>query len=403
MIYITTRAMPHTRQVAIEDLLFEEVDMSWFTPASVKDPMNTRTVKLETVPDRLRRLFDVSFATSLLRDFNIATAPLRSVSRDTLYTTFFIPKKSGGYRRIDAPKPELKDALYRLKGVFERDFLSLYHTSAFAYCKGRSIVDALKRHQFNESKWFLKTDFSNFFGSTTKSFVMESLSHIWPFSSVIATADGREQMEIALELCFLNGGLPQGTPISPLLTNLMMIPFDHYMANWCRDHNKVYTRYADDILISDKHYFMFNPIVQEINDELHRLNAPFRIKDQKTRYGSSAGANWNLGLMLNQDNQITIGWKRIKRLDHTMESFIRDFKQGVHWDLNQLQTFRGYLSYAIMVEKPVIETMIEKNNRKFGVNLRALLKQEMEGRTAPVALDMDDEPVITDGPAPWEV
>ena len=84
MIYITTRAMPRTRQVAIEDLLFEEVDMSWFTPASVQDPMNTRTVKLEAVPDRLRRLFDVSFATSLLRDFNIATAPLRSVSMDTL-------------------------------------------------------------------------------------------------------------------------------------------------------------------------------------------------------------------------------------------------------------------------------------------------------------------------------
>lgn len=48
------------------------------------------------------------------------------------------------------------DALRRLKTMLEEDFHVLYHTSAFAYIKKRCTVDAVKRHQKNESKWFGK-------------------------------------------------------------------------------------------------------------------------------------------------------------------------------------------------------------------------------------------------------
>jgi len=172
-----------------------------------------------------------------------------------LYRTFHIPKSSGGLRRIDAPLPELIAALRQLKVLLEENMFALYHTSAFAYIRGRCTVDAIKRHQQNESKWFVKLDFSNFFGSTTPEFVLAMLSMIFPFSEIVKRPGGRDELSKALSLCFLNNGLPQGTPISPFMTNVMMIPLDYKISNTLRnfdDRRFVYTRYADDLLISCK-------------------------------------------------------------------------------------------------------------------------------------------------------
>ena len=217
------------------------------------------------------------------------------------------------HRRIDAPKEELKGALYQLKAIFEEMFGALYHTSAFAYVKNRSTLDALKRHQANESKWFGKYDLSNFFGSTTVDFIMKMFSMIFPFSEVVKYQSGKAELEKALSLCSLREVLPQGTPISPTITNIMMIPVDHKLSNTLRNFNGqsfVYTRYADDFLISSKYNFKFKDVEQLLVDTLAEFDAPFTIKSEKTRYGSSAGSNWNLGVMLNKDNKITVGYKK---------------------------------------------------------------------------------------------
>ena len=92
-------------------------------------------------------------------------------SLSTMYDTFYIPKSSGGLRRIDAPNDELMRTLKDLKRLFEDKLLAIHHTCAYAYIPGRCPLDAIKRHQSNESKWFGKFDFNNFFGSTTQEFL----------------------------------------------------------------------------------------------------------------------------------------------------------------------------------------------------------------------------------------
>ena len=101
-----------------------------------------------------------------------------------------------------------------------------YHTAAFAYVKKRSTVDAVKRHQKNSSKWFAKLDLHDFFGSTTLDYAISMFSMVFPFSEIVKEPQGEEALRTAMSLAFLNGGLPQGTPISPLITNVMMIPVD---------------------------------------------------------------------------------------------------------------------------------------------------------------------------------
>ena len=69
------------------------------------------------------------------------------------YDTFYIPKHSGGMRRIDAPKPPLMNALSQVKFTFENGLYVLPHNAAHAYTQQRSIVTAMQLHQQNESKW----------------------------------------------------------------------------------------------------------------------------------------------------------------------------------------------------------------------------------------------------------
>lgn len=378
MFYITVMQPPMYRQMTLEEFLFE-VDTK---PQAMINPnlTNTRTYEVERISEKFLERFDVAKLVTKLSQFNASTEELRAKPRHDLYRTFHIPKKSGGLRKIDAPEPELMDALRRLKTIFEEDFKALYHTSAFAYVKHRSTVDAVKRHQANESKWFGKYDLSNFFGSTTIDFAIKMLGMVFPFSEVVKSTAGERELRKAIELAFLDGGLPQGTPISPLITNIMMIPVDYKLANGFRDFNHqrfVYTRYADDFLVSSKYTFSFREVEKFIVDTLKSFGAPFTIKSEKTRYGSSAGSNWNLGVMLNKDNEITVGHKKKRQFQAMLASYIMDKKNGKDWDKSDVQTMEGYRNYYRMIEGDTIDKMVAHIGEKFGVDVVQLIKDDL--------------------------
>ena len=308
--------------MTLEELLFQEFDPAKYQGIAKSEytVSDTRSYMAKNISPKLREAVSVPDLVERLRQFNTQYEPLFKADRASLYETFHIPKRSGGLRRIDAPKPELMEALRVLKGILEQDFHALYHTSAFAYIKKRSTISAVKRHQNNQSRWFAKLDLHDFFGSTTMEFVMQQLSVIYPFCLVVETQQGREALETAMSLAFLNGGLPQGTPISPLITNLMMIPVDYTLSGLFAKRDMVYTRYADDFLVSSRRSFRFRDAEADIMDVLMEFGAPFALNTAKTRYGSRAGSNWNLGLMLNKDNEITVGHRKKKQLQNMLHS-----------------------------------------------------------------------------------
>lgn len=379
MPYIVTRQFPAPKQVSIDDILSDIDNQDVHVRHVTKGGTMTRIV--DYVRYDIVRQMNIPGLIRKLREFNRIHEKLFEVDRKSLYSEFYIPKKSGGLRKIDAPNEELKAALRELKAIFEDDFNMLYHTSAYAYVKNRSTIDAVKRHQANVSKWFLKTDFSNFFGSTTLEFTMKMFSMIFPFSEVVKSEEGKAELEKALSLAFLDGGLPQGTPLSPAITNTIMIPIDHRLANYFAEKQMVYTRYADDILVSSKVDFKYREAVEFINKVVRdEFGAPFLIKPEKTRYGSSAGRNWNLGVMLNKDNEITIGHQKKKQFKAMICNYINDAKRGVRWDLNDVQVFRGLISYYIMVERGYIVHTIIEYNKKFNVNLMKMIHDDLGSR-----------------------
>ena len=377
MVYITVRQSPIYHQMTLEEFLFQNFQAP---PVVNANMANTKTYEFESASEHFTSKLDVDSLIRKLEQYNQSTAQLRERDRHSLYDSFHIPKKSGGLRKIDAPLPELMDALRRLKTLFEEDFHALYHTSAFAYVKKRCTVDAVKRHQQNIRKWFAKLDLHNFFGSTTPEFVMSMFSMVFPFSEVVKTQRGRDALRTALELAFLDGVLPQGTPISPLITNVMMIPVDFKLTKALRDFNKqrfIYTRYADDFIISSQYDFNVRDIEELVCKVLRDFGAPFSINESKTRYGSSAGRNWNLGVMLNKDNEITVGNKKKRQFQSMLYNYITDKKNGVAWNREDLMVMQGLHSYYRMVEERAIDAIVQHINDKMRVDVIRLIKDDL--------------------------
>ena len=373
--YITVNREPRVYQLTFEDIMYG-LDESKL--ALQKDTRDTTTWKVDAINRRLIEKTDFNAMQAALRDFVERYQNLIAVEdKSTLYRSFKIPKRSGGLRQIDAPNDDLKRALYDLKLIFEKKFYMSYHTAAFAYVHGRSTIDSVKRHQQNKSRWFLKTDMRHFFPSTSPEFLMKMLCMTFPFCSFVQDDWGnRELLEKALSLCFLNGGLPQGTPTSPMLTNALMIPIDHAISKMCHEYQPhlCYTRYADDILISSEYSFKWTDVQNKLIAILNSFEAPFSLHPDKTRYGSSAGRNWNLGVMLNAENKITIGHEKKKVFKAMVFQFMTDDAKGVAWGLEDVQHFLGLISYYRMVEKESIDAILATYSAKFNKDVEATAK-----------------------------
>lgn len=374
--FITTKAYKRYHTMSLDDVWFGD-DEAVFNGLITENETGTITRVIDNVSPLAR--CNVYGLTCALQEFNNTYRSLIEADKHSLYRTFYIPKSSGGLRRIDAPNDELMAALRNLKTLFETKFKAkwMYHTSAFAYIHHRSTIDCVKKHQQNSSKWFGKFDLHNFFGSTTSEYLMSMLSQIFPFGVLVNTALGRSSLEDALSLCFLDGVLPQGTPMSPMLTNIMMIPVDYQMEKICREKGLIYSRYADDFLISSRQPFRFRDVEADIKSVLSTYNAPFTLNEQKTRYGSSAGSNWNFGVILNKDNQITIGRAKKRQFESMLYAYAKDKKNDVEWPLDDVQHLQGLISYYKMVEGEAIDRIVQHVSAKQSVDISAQIKADL--------------------------
>ena len=310
------------------------------------------------------------------------------------YCQFRIPKASGGTRLIEAPAPTLKatqkavaNALYALD-VFP-------HDAAYAYTRGRCAYDALVTHQRANARWFLKIDIKDFFPSITKALLESKLKEIYPLNYIIS-----ETFRLLSDMATnAQDVLPQGSPLSPVLSNLIMMGFDKKLTKALKRFERqsyCYTRYADDILISCPYSFRFEPIVELVQSLFAEEGLPFRINRDKLRYSSMAGRNWNLGLMYNQEQQITVGTKRKRQLHALVHNFLSDYTNDAAWSKSETQELIGKLAYLKNIEPAYHDNLIRRYESKFYLDFRTACKIILNGDYAHT-LPMED---LAHAPAP---
>ena len=373
MIYVTTRQKTKEKQLSWLDLIGEEeIPVSEFVSSGSAGTV-TRVLE-EATPELLRKI-NVEEMINVLKRFNESHKNLFDADRKTMYRHYTIPKKTGGLRPIDQPCDELQLALEELKIILTEKFGVLYHTAAFAYITGRSTVQNDMKHLKNESNWYYKTDVSGFFPSTTLDFTMKMLKLIFPLSEICKSDEGYQNLRKAISLGFLNGGLPQGTKLSPTLTNIIAIPLDHKLFNELAHKRFVYTRYADDIHISCVQKFDPDKMTKYIQDTFKKIGAPWILKPEKTHYGSRKGKNLMLGQCINAENNLTVGYRAKKTFKAMTCNLIMDYKNHKPWPLDEVQQYAGLVSYYKMVEKEYFENLINHFNEKFNVNVKRIIKE----------------------------
>jgi retron-type reverse transcriptase len=357
MVYVTY-IQPHSlvteHRATIEELLFQAAGYTNNNQSYSKNFFKMRTFSV-THP----RPADLSW---LINKLN------KNFTKE--YIQFRIPKASGGTRLIEAPAEELKTLQKEITDILQNGYKILPHNAAYAYTRGRCAYDALVTHQRSKARWFLKIDIKDFFPSITAEVLKDKLPQIYPLNWLDESSLDK-LIDIATNE---HNVLPQGSPLSPLLSNLIMVGFDLALSSKLRRfefQSYTYTRYADDMLISCPYTFEYNKIVEVIEELFTEFNLPFTISKHKLRYASSAGRNWNLGLMYNKDLKITVGTKRKKELHSLLNSFVVEYP----WDIQPTQELIGKLGYLKNVEPDYYNTLINKYETKYNVNIASMFKE----------------------------
>lgn len=285
------------------------------------------------------------------------------------YTQYRIPKSSGGYRTISAPSTQLKE-LQRNVANFLLSLGATAHDAAYAYTPARTCKDALIKHQTAENKWFYKFDIKDFFPSCTTDVLQNVLQNIYPFCCMTSV-----DLLKLIQLATYQDALPQGSPLSPLLSNIILTEFDFKMQFSVRAFNGVYTRYADDILISLPTHHELSFIQNIVKQNLKAVSETFKINTEKSRCGSIKGSNWNLGLMLNAENKITLGHDKKMKLKAKINNFIFDFTNQNYWSIIDTQVLQGEVNYFKTIEPEYAAFVINRLEQKYRQQSRRTLAE----------------------------
>ena len=282
-------------------------------------------------------------------------------NKANFYRQFKIPKRKGGFRTITAPCESLKQ-MQSLQKMFIEDTLKvLPHNASHAYTKQRGIKTNAEVHQ--DSRYFLNIDMKDFFPSHSPEFVKQQLLKITPLLYF------PEYVTLLIELAEFEGGLPQGTPLSPLLTNLCCVELDYNLTtklyhyyNQRTDHKAMihYTRYADDCTFSSVHHFKAHEVVELVKEVLEDSHYPYTIHPEKTKFTTHKGKNRVTGLKINAENQITVGYEEKRKLKSDIHNVLRDIEEQNYPKKEVITQLVGWLAFLHDIEPGYYQFLCNK-------------------------------------------
>lgn len=313
------------------------------------------------------------------------------------YKKFAIPKKNGGVREINAPNEKLKslqknlsillldciDEINRVKfpssetnKTREKNSKSNNHeilkikvsnadikqpSLSHGFVRKRSIITNAMMHL--DQKNVLNIDLEDFFDSfnfgRVRGFFIKNEN--FKLDSHIATV-------IAQIACY-DGKLPQGSPCSPVITNLITHSLDIRLAALAKKYSCNYSRYADDLTFSTRESVFPRKIMKfeggkytaakKLKSEV--IRSGFSINDKKTRIQYKDSRQDVTGLVVNKKPSVKKEyWRTAKSQCHNLfrtGSFTKKVSGlDVKGNINELEGQLNFIdqvdSYNRLRQKP---------------------------------------------------
>lgn len=289
--------------------------------------------------------------------------------RSSAYADFRIPKKTGGYRRIRAPRKPLKDIQSALNILLQAVFIPSPH--AYGFTPGRNVRDNAAIHSGQTCVFNL--DLEDFFPSISKGMLLSALRREL---SDRFTSDEVIRLIGALATVPKEGAgspesLPQGAPTSPVLSNVVLKTLDSRLAALAAKAGFRYSRYADDITFS--HSLPLRRISPLWKERIESAITSYglTVNTKKTRTLAPGERMEVTGVTVNNRPNVARTYtKRIRALLHLWEKygyaqaqaiFAKDFEPGTEKQLKSV--INGKINYLEMIKGKEDPTYLRLRSR----------------------------------------
>lgn len=250
------------------------------------------------------------------------------------YKRYNIPKNNGGYREIFVQNISSRIIQRAASDILNPSINSFLSNSAFAYRKGfnREFAAENVKNFFSEGYIKgIKTDVENFFPSVNRKKLMCLIKSLYCFDPIIEYLETIFTVFDSLNL----KGLPQGSPLSPILSNLYLDYFDKEMTN---EGFKI-IRYGDDFVILFNQDIHTDFFIEKIETVLKKLDLNLN-KDKTFAVNHEKGIDF-LGYTITS-SEITITAKEKEIYETEDESWLPVFHE---------QWFLGHPVYITSISR----------------------------------------------------
>jgi RNA-directed DNA polymerase len=303
------------------------------------------------------------------------------------YALFEIPKRDGNTRQIMAPKPRRRLLQKRLADLLYDCLDDLKNEDpkrkslAHGFERGRSIVSNATLHK--RRRYVLNLDLADFFPSINFGRVRGFFLKDQHFSLQEKVAT------IIAQIACHDNQLPQGSPCSPVISNLVGHLLDSRLARMAKVFKCTYSRYVDDLTFStsrrDFPSELAFPIVgsnqwelgTDLRDKIE--HSGFRINDTKRRMQIRGSRQITTGLTVNDKVNIRSEYYMVARaMCHSLFTSGRKLpsKTGADSEKEAFETLHhleGVLQHIYRVrDHSDRRTPAEKKNEKTSTATRKL-------------------------------
>lgn len=244
------------------------------------------------------------------------------------YRQFKIPKGRSS-RTIDSPRITLKLIQWWVGQSFSSAVSLLPHVHGFVPKK--STITAASQHC--GAKWIFSMDIEDFFPSIGSSRVVSTMNSL---------GYSRGASHLIADLVTLRGSLPQGSPASPVISNMVFAEADQKLKSLAEEYEVRLTRYADDITFSGESRFpeQLPSAVKGIIE-----GQDFRVSEKKTQLKESPQSLKVLGL------NVAGPRPRLPKRYRNQVRMMRHVLASGNCRSDDLHRYYGHISYAKAVER----------------------------------------------------